>query len=133
MTGALPEPGRRWRNVGVVREHDLRRGRWLWRLLLGLLTAAVPVAFYVLQQVNYVQVRYKIEELRGQQERLLEAERRLRIERAALEALPVVEERAARELDLARPAPERVVVVPATSPGHGDRSARAPGVTMTVR
>jgi hypothetical protein len=97
------------------------------------MAAAVPIAFYVLQQMNYVQVRYKIEELRGQQERLLEAERRLRIERAALEALPVVEQRAAQELNLARPAPERVVVVPATSPGRGDRSPRAPGATKSVR
>lgn len=133
MTGALPEPGRRWRNVGVTREHDTRRTRWLWGLLLGLAAAAVPLAFYVIQQMNYVQVRYKIEELRGQQERLLEAERRLRIERAALEALPVVEERAVRELDLARPVPERVVVVPATSPGRGDRSPRAPDAVPSVR
>jgi cell division protein FtsL len=133
MTGALPDPGRRWRNVGVTREHDARRARWLWSLLLGLLAAAVPVALYVLQGMEYVQVRYKIEELRATEGRLLEAERRLRIERAALEALPAVEERAVQDLGLARPSPDRVVVVPSTSPGRGDRSPRAPDIAQSVR
>jgi hypothetical protein len=133
MTGALPEPGRRWRNLGVTREHDVRRAAWLWGLFLAFAAATVPIAAYVRAQMEYVQVRYRIEELRSQQDRLLEAERRLRIERAALQALPLVEERAVRELGLARPSPQHVVVVKTTSPGHGGLAPRAPDPIPSVR
>lgn len=101
----------RWRNVPVVRDHDHRGTAWVFALVAGILIAASPFIVYLLRQNSYVQVRYQIEELRSQHDRLLEAERRLRTERASLESLPRVEIRAQRELGLVRPESDRVVVV----------------------
>lgn len=129
MQSAAPSSRHRWRNVPLTRERDARRSRWLWTLLLGAIAAAVPVAMYLLQQMECVQVRYRIEELRSRKDRLEESERRLRIERATLESLPSVETRAERELGLVRPSPERTLVVRSGSPGRGTAAPRAPDAT----
>lgn len=101
---------RGWRNLSLVREHDRERTKRLLLLLVGVLIALTPLAFYLIQQIEYVHLRYRIEELRAQHDRLTEAERRLRMERAALEALPHVEV-LAHDAGLVPPTPERMVVV----------------------
>ncbi len=121
MAGAAPSAGRRWRNVHLAREYDTRRGRGLWALLLGIVAAAAPVIGYVVQQNSYVQVQYRIEELRRRQNELREQERRLRIERAALEALPRVEALARERLGLTPPQSGQVVVIGRGSPGRAAR------------
>jgi cell division protein FtsL len=98
----------------------------LWGLLLGIVAAVAPFTIYLLQQMDYVRVRYKIEELRSQHERLVEMEQRLRIERASLETPTRVEVRAVRNLGLVQPSPHHVVVVRRTTPGRGNLMARAP-------
>jgi cell division protein FtsL len=123
---AQAEP-RRWRNVTVVREGDPRRMRWVLILFAGILAATVPVAAYLVQQMQYVETRYQIEDLRGRLQRLEETERRLRIERATLETLPRVEKRALGELGLVHPTPHQMVVVRSSAPGRGTASSRALG------
>lgn len=118
MAGAAPSTGRRWRNLHPAREYDVRRGRGLWVLLLGMVAAAAPIIGYLVQQNSYVQVRYRIEELRRRQGELREQERRLRIEKAALEALPRVEAVAGERLGLTRARPEQVVVLGRRPPGR---------------
>jgi len=83
MLSSAGGSGHHWRNVPLVRERDVRRARWLWGLLLGIMAAVAPFTIYLLQQMDHVRVRYKIEELRSQHERLVEMEQRLRIERAS--------------------------------------------------
>ena len=117
---------RRWRNLPVVREPDSRRTRWLFLLALGIAFATSPFVFYVLKQIDTVRVRYEIEELRAQHGKLVEAERRLRMERATLEALPRVEERAIRELGLVDASPDQVLVLPSLRQGRGAGGVRAP-------
>ena len=129
---ARAEP-RRWRNVAVVRERDMRRVRWVLMLLVGIAAAAAPVAAYLIQQMRYVETRYKIEELRAKRERLDETEKRLRIERASLEALPRVEKRAADDLGLVHWTPRQVVVVRSSVPARGASSPRAPGEFRAAR
>ncbi|MBZ5638414.1 MAG: cell division protein FtsL [Acidobacteriia bacterium] len=124
---------RHWRNVMVVRERDPRRLRWVMLLLLGVAAAATPVAAYLIQQMQFVETRYRIEELRGRRERLEETERRLRIERATLEALPRVEGRALDELGLVHPTPHQIVVVRSSAPGRGSAAPRAPGEFPAAR
>jgi len=126
MPVAAPVPERRWRNVTVTRERDPRRSRWLALLFLGIVAALVPVAVYLIQQMEYVQVRYRIEEQRSRRETLEETERRLRIERAALESLPSVEASATSKLGLVHPLPGQVVVAKSTAPGRGAAATRAP-------
>ena len=102
---------RRWRNSAVHRDVDSRRARWVWKVVAGLALAVAPFAVYLLQTMDYVETSYAIEELRAQEMRLQEAERRYRIEKAVLEALPAVEARAGKELGLEHPPAAHVVVV----------------------
>lgn len=103
-------PARRWRNQSVVRELDRTRTRWIWTVLLGVALASAPLVVYLVQMMRYVETRYAIEDLRSRQERLLDQERRLTIERAELESLPEVERKAVRDLGLVRPGPGNAVV-----------------------
>ena len=111
MATPAPEALRRWRNSALHREVDTDRARWVTRVVLGAILAALPFAAYLLQTMAYVETRYALEDLRVREERLVESERRLRIEKAVQEALPTVETRAGRQLGLARPKPSEVVVV----------------------
>ena len=111
MAHIASQPLRRWRNSALHREVDADRARWVTRVVLGAVVAALPFAAYLLQTMSYVQTRYALESVRVREEHLVESERRYRIEKATLEALPKVEERAGRELGLARPRPSQVVVV----------------------
>jgi len=88
---------RGWRNLPLVREHDVPKTRRMLAWMGGVLVSLTPFVFYLWQQIDYVHVRYRIEELRAQHARLLEAERRLCMERATLEALPRVEAWAKQE------------------------------------
>ena len=114
MGPAAHEQARRWRNHSIHREVDRSHSRWVWKIALGVAIAVLPFAVYLLQTMRYVQSSYAIEDLRAKEARLAEGERRLRIDKATLEALPAVETRAARDLRLERPSPTRVVVI---SPG----------------
>ena len=126
-------PGRGWRNAPVVRERDDRRARWLWKIIFAMLVSAVPLIGYLLQQMDYVDLRYRLEGQRGYQRKLVEAERRLRIERAMLQALPVVESHAAKGIGLVHPSPEQVVVVQGSTSRRGNLKPRAPDNSSTTR
>jgi hypothetical protein len=102
---------RGWRNSAVHREVDNRHAVWVFKLVLGVAIALVPLAAYLLQTMSYVKTSYAFEDLRGAEARLIDAERRLTIEKAVLESLPAVEERAGVELALEHPAASRVIVV----------------------
>ena len=105
------EPLRRWRNSALHREVDADRAKWVFRVVIGAILAALPFAAYLLQTMAYVETRYALEKVRAREERLVESERRLRIEKAVQEALPAVESRAGRQLQLSRPRPSEIVVV----------------------
>jgi len=104
---------RGWRNNAVHRDPDNRRSLWVFKVVLGVAIALVPLAVYLLQTMSYVKTSYAIEDLRGLEARLTDAERRLTIEKAVKESLPAVEQRAGVELGLERPAAARVIVVSA--------------------
>lgn len=109
MTHPL-QAARGWRNLPLVREHDVQRTRRMLAWIGWALFSLTPFVFYLWQQFDYVHVRYRIEELRAQHARLVEAERRLCMERATLEALPRVESWA-QEDGLAHPGADGTVVV----------------------
>jgi hypothetical protein len=122
----LPRSSKRgWRNRELVRETDHRRIRNLWMLLLGIVAAAAPLAVYLVEQIQYVHVRYQIESVRKEHQRFLEAERRFRIQRATLECPPRVEARA-KNLGLIHPAPDQVVIVSSEDAAMENLMARAP-------
>lgn len=102
---------RGWRNSAVHREVDNRHARWVVKVVLGVAIALAPLAVYLLQTMAYVETSYAIEELRGQEGRLVDAERRLTIEKALMESLPAVEKRAGTQLKLEHPTAANMIVV----------------------
>jgi cell division protein FtsL len=112
-------------NSQVVREVDPRTSRELF--LLAALVAAL-VGGFVLYAWPNLQLRETArhrEQMSRQRERLLEENRKLRLEKAMLEGLGRIEDIAVKDLGLRPPAPEDLVVVerPAALP-EGARLAR---------
>lgn len=113
---------RGWRNSAVHREVDNRHALWVFKVVVGVAMALVPLAVYLLQTMSYVETSYAIEDLRGSEARLTDAERRLTIEKAVMESLPAVEQRAGVELELEHPKAARVIVVTPTELGRPQAS-----------
>jgi hypothetical protein len=118
MRPGAAAPHRRWVNHAVAREVDRHRLRWIGAGTLAACLAASPLAFYVMQKSECVSLSYELNRLRDEQERLAEAERRLRMRRTAGESLDAVEDWVARQGELSRPLPPQVIVL-----------ERAPGET----
>ena len=102
---------RRWANQPVAREVDRDRAQWIWGLFLALLLAAAPFAVYMLYQNEVLRLSYKASALKQERERLIETERRLRMERAAREDLTAIETWAVDSQGLIHPTAEQVIVV----------------------
>ena len=98
-------------NSKVVREVDPRSSRDLW--LLGLLAAALVggLALYAWPSLEIRHTTLAREQMSKERGRLLEENRKLRLEKAALENLHRVETIARRDLGLVTPAPDKLVVV----------------------
>jgi cell division protein FtsL len=107
-------------NSQVVREVDPRSRRDLVLLLATMAALVAGLVLYAWPHFEIRQTGLLADEMKRERERLVEESRKLRLEKAALENLRRVERIAARELGLAAPEPEQVVVVeraPATSSG----------------
>jgi cell division protein FtsL len=116
MQEAFVPEGRRWVNRAVAHEVDRERVRWLWAMFFGMMLAAAPFAAYLLEQNECLGRSYEASSLRAEHERLLENERRLRMQRAALESLESIERWALTRRHLVHPSPEQVVVIQRGSP-----------------
>jgi cell division protein FtsL len=115
-------------NSGIVREVDPRTSRDLLALLL---LAGVLVGGLVLYAWPHFQMRQTAmatEQMQRERDRLIEENRKLRLEKASLEDLGRVEGIAEKHLGLAKPAAERVVVVelPEAPPGRARMASDRP-------
>jgi cell division protein FtsL len=98
-------------NSQIVREVDPRSMRQLV-LLLALVAALVgALVLYAWPNLQLRQADLSKERFSRQRERLLEDNRKLRLEKAALENLKRVESIATRELGMKFPAPDSVLIV----------------------
>ncbi len=98
-------------NSQVIREVDPRSSRELLGLIL---LGAVLVLGGVLYAWPHLQLREagkETQELSQAKERLLEENRKLRLEKASLQDLRRVETIASRDLELRPPAPESTIVI----------------------
>ncbi|HXB57811.1 MAG TPA: cell division protein FtsL [Vicinamibacteria bacterium] len=112
-------------NSQVVRQVDPRASRdigWLL-LLVGVLVGGLVL--YAWPALKLKQAGVAAEQSSRERERLLEENRKLRLEKAALENLRRVETIAVRDLGLAPPPPERSIVVETARPVAG--AARVAG------
>jgi len=107
---------RRWQNRPLVRERDHRRILWLWTMLAAMVLAVLPSGAYLFHQNRCLEVSYEVSRAAEEHERLLEEERRLRVERAELASLALIERWAVERRGLVRPDPDAVVVVVSPAP-----------------
>lgn len=120
-------------NSQVVREVDPRSFRDLFSLLVLVAVLVVGLVLYAWPHLEMRQTGMATERMNREKERLIEQSRKLRLEKAALENLRRVEAIATRELGMAPPAPERLIVVERPEPppegarlASGETSAAKP-------
>ena len=120
-------------NSKVVREVDPRASRELWALVLLVGCLVAGLGLYAWPHLERRRVGLETQQMDRERERLVEENRKLRLEQASLEELQRVEAIARRELGLAPPPPEQVVVVemqearPAGRLAHAQAGARGRG------
>jgi cell division protein FtsL len=76
-----------------------------------MVVAVIPAGAYLFHQNECLELSYRVNALAREHQRLLEDERRLRVERARLESLERIERWARREHGLIRPDDDDVLVV----------------------
>jgi cell division protein FtsL len=113
-------------NSQVVREVDPRSFRDLFSLLVLVAVLVAGLVLYAWPHLEIRQTGMATERMNREKERLIEQQRKLRLEKAALENLRRVETIATRELGMATPPPERVIVIERPEPPPASaRLARA--------
>ena len=112
-------------NSKVVREVDPRAIRERWGLVLLVACLVAGVGLYAWPHLERRQAGMEAQQLDRERERLVEENRKLRLEKASLEELQRVEAIARRELGLVPPPPEQVVVVEQPESRPAGRLARA--------
>jgi cell division protein FtsL len=132
-------------NRRLVRESERVRVRELLLVVLLSVTILLPVLAYVWQNVEWIQIGYRIEKLKSQRDRLVETRHRLELETASLESLARIERVSVEQLGLTPPPDDRVVLMdrkelepePATASSRiadtrasGARQRRADGGTL---
>jgi cell division protein FtsL len=103
-------------NSRVVRQVDPRSRREIWLLIVLVAVLAAGLGFYAWPALEIRRAGQAGVDLDREKERLIEENRKLRLEKAALENLRRVESIARKDLGLAAPAPERSVVVEVERP-----------------
>lgn len=103
-------------NSKVVREVDPRSSRDLWWLVAVVATLVLGLVLYAWPHLQVRQVDGERVRMSREREQLVEANRKLRLEKASLENLRRVEQIAVRELGLRPPPAESLVVVERVAP-----------------
>ena len=103
-------------NSQVVRERDPRAGRELWLLLAVVAALVAGLVLYAWPSLELRQAGQARARMEREKERLIEENRKLRLERSTLENLRRVETIATRDLGFVTPPPEKVVVVERPAP-----------------
>jgi cell division protein FtsL len=98
-------------NSRVVREVDPRSSRDLWLLLLLVGTLAGGMVLYAWPHFELRQLGLERQQMQQDRERLIEENRKLRLEKATLENLRRIETIAVRDLGLRPPRPQQLLVV----------------------
>ena len=114
-------------NSQVVREVDPRSSRDLWWLVAVVATLVLGLVLYAWPHLQVRQVDTERVRMSREYDRLVEVNRKLRLEKASLQNLARVEQIATRDLGLRPPAPESLVVVERLAPlPSGARLATGP-------
>lgn len=113
-------------NSQVVREVDPRMSRDIWLLLFLVAALTGGLVLYAWPNLELREAARVKEQMSRERERLVEENRKLRLEKATLENLKRVESIAVKELGLQPPAPDSLLVVERPAPvAAGSRLARS--------
>ena len=106
-------------NSKVVREVDPRASRDLWWLFAVVAILVCGLVLYAWPHLQVREVDVARVHMSREREKLIEENRKLRLEKASLQNLRRVEQIAIRDLGLRTPPPETLIVVeqPAPAPG----------------
>ena len=106
-------------NSKVVREMDPRSSRDLWWLFAVVAILVCGLVLYAWPHLQVREVDVARVRMSREREKLIEENRKLRLEKASLQNLRRVEQIAIRDLGLRTPPPETLIVVeqPAPAPG----------------
>jgi cell division protein FtsL len=118
-------------NSGVVREVDPRTSRDLVALLLLVGVLVGGLVLYAWPHFQMRQTAIATEQMQREHERLVEENRKLRLEKASLENLARVQVIAERNLGLTTPAADHLIVVEAPQAATGERADLASNRTVT--
>jgi cell division protein FtsL len=111
-------------NSGVIREVDPRTSRDLVALMLLVAILVGGLVLYAWPHFQIRQTSMATEQMRRERDRLVEENRKLRLEKASLENLGRVAAIATRDLGLTKPTAEQMVVVEVpAAPPEGARLA----------
>jgi cell division protein FtsL len=120
---AIPALSRPVNNSRLVREVDPHASRELWTLVLLVGVLAAGLGVYAWPHLASRQTGAATTELLREKESLIEENRKLRLEKEALENLDRIEVIATRDLGLSEPDPSRVIVVELPRPSSGVQMA----------
>jgi cell division protein FtsL len=120
-------------NSRVVREVDPRANRDLWWLLVLMGVLVGGILLYAWPHLQLRRTGIATEQASRERDRLVEENRKLRLEKAALENLRRVERIAVRELGLVPPSLERQVVVETHVPLSDDARVASGKATPAPR
>jgi cell division protein FtsL len=118
-------------NSGVVREVDPRTSRDLVALLLLVGILVGGLVLYAWPHFQMRQTAIATEQMQRERERLVEENRKLRLEKASLENLARVQVIAERNLGLTTPAADHLIVVEAPQAPAGERADLASNKSVT--
>lgn len=102
---------RRWRNVGVVREHDSDRSIRAWALWVALILALTPSITYLLQRNRSMETRVRLNVLQKELEGARLTERKMAIDWAKISSPEKIEAWASKQQQLIRPPSRDVIIV----------------------
>jgi cell division protein FtsL len=114
-------------NSQVVRERDPRSSRDLWWLLTLVMAFSGGLVIYAWPHYELRQIAIAKQQMQRERERLIEENRKLLLEKAALEDLQRVEAIAVRDLGLITPPADHLIVVE-MSEGLADEAQLAGGI-----
>ena len=119
--------GRPVDNSGVVRQVDPRSHRDIGWLLVCVMLVVAGAALYAWPHLQLRQTGVATEQAARERDRLVEENRKLRLEKASLESLRRVETIATRDLGLRQPRPEDTLIIegPPPSPPANQVAAAA--------
>ena len=103
-------------NSRIVREVDPRSLRDLLSALVLVAVLVVGLVLYAWPHLQVRQTSVQTERMNREKEKLIEQNRQLRLERAALQNLRRVETIATRQRGMSSPPPERLIVVERPEP-----------------